>query len=142
MPIMAAQPILQTQIQLLLSKGQSANQNDFASQFTNALSSVVPMGLFPAGLVPIPLAPTGRTACESMIRQALSLKNAANTETVSMMMATGISLLVPMVPPAGLMSLKSQIKSALSMKVAANPQIFATILSIAIPQYYMMGGAF
>lgn len=142
MPIMAAQPILQIQIQGILSKGKSANQSDFASQFTNALSAVVPMGLFPAGIVPVPLVPAGRVACENMIRQSLNLKNAATPDVVSLMMALGISLLVPMVPPIGLMGLKSQIKNALSMNMAANPASFAAIMSLAIPQYYMSGGAF
>lgn len=140
MPIMAAQPILQSQILTILSKGKSANQGDFASQFTNALSTVVPMGLFPAGIILIPLIPTGRSACENMIRQSLSLENAANQEVVSMLFATGISLLVPMVPPSGLMGLKSQIKNALSMKVASRQQLVALILSLAIPVYYMSGG--
>lgn len=142
MPIMAAQPILQTQILMILSKGKGAKQGDFASQFTNALSAVVPMGLFPAGIIPIPLVPAGRAACEKMIRQALSMDNAANPDVVSMLFATGISLLAPIVPPAGLMSLKSQIKTALSMKIASNQQTVASILSLAIPMYYMSGGAF
>lgn len=142
MPIAAAQPILQTQIQLLLSKGQSSNQNDFASQFTNTLSSVVPMGLFPAGIVPIPLVPSGRSACENLLRQALSLKNAANKDTVSILMALAISMLVPVVPPVGLTGLRSQIGNALSMGMASKQETFSSILSLAIVQYYMSGGAF
>lgn len=140
MPIMAAQPIIQSQLNLILSKGQSANQNDFASQFTAVLTSVAPMGLMVMGLAPVPLAPAGNSACENLIRQALNLDMVADPEIVSMMIATGISLLVPTVPPVGLMSLKGQIKTALSMKQAANTQAFSAIVSLAIPQYFMMGG--
>ena len=66
MPIMAAQPIIQSQLNLILSKGQSANQNDFASQFTAVLTSVAPMGLMVMGLAPVPLAPAGSSACENL----------------------------------------------------------------------------
>lgn len=139
MPIMAAQPILQGQIQMILSKGASATEKDFASQFTTALCSVVPMGIMMTPF-PVPLVPAGKSACENMIRASLSLGVAASTETTSMMMATGISLLAPMAPPAGLMNLKSQIKSALEKGIVAQPAIFASILSLAIPTYYMTGG--
>lgn len=137
---MAAQPIIQSQLTLALSKGQAATTSAFAAQLTGVLTSVAPMGLQVMGMFPKPLAPTGSSACQNMINQALSMKQAANQEAVSMMIATGISLLVPTVPPVGLMALKSQIKTALSMKQAANIQAFSAIVSLAIPQYFMMGG--
>lgn len=140
MPIALAQPILQTNIQLLLSKGKSANQNDFARNFTNALSAVVPMGMFPVAPVPVPMSPSGKSLCENTIRQSLSLKQGATSDTVSMLFATGVSFLVPIVPPVGLMNLKNQIKKALDMGTASNKQVFSLIVSAAIVQYYTSGG--
>lgn len=140
MPIMASQPIIQSQLNMMLSKGVSASQRDFASQITNVLTAIAPMGLMMMGLFPAPLVASGSSVCENIIRQALSMDVAANQEAVSMLMATGISLLVPTVPPVGLMALKAQIKLALSMKEAAMPEVFSAIVSLAIPQYFMMGG--
>lgn len=139
MPIMAAQPILQTQLTSILSKGIAANPDAFALEFTSALASVVPMGLFFTPF-PVPLVPTGFSACQNLIKQSLSLGMAANLQTTSLMMATGISLLAPLAPPVGLLVLQTQIKNAISMDMAANKLMVASILSIAIPQYYMSGG--
>ncbi len=140
MPILAAKSILKVQISNALKMGMASNPGLFSLLFTSALASAVPMGLFPMGVILIPLPPIGFSACQNMVKSSMGMGVAANSQTTSMLMATGISLLVPIVPPAGLSLLQSTIKNSLDMGMASNPDLFAEILSTAIPMYYMSGG--
>lgn len=140
MPIMAAQPILYTQIKSMLSKGMMANPALFSAEFTTVLAGVVPMGIMMAFIFPMPLVPAGAPACQAMVNNALNLGIAANIEIVSTMLASAVSLLVPTVPPIGLTLLKTQINQALNLGIAANIDVVALMLSMAIPSYYMAGG--
>ena len=88
----------------------------------------------------IPLVPAGFSAGKSLIENALKLDKAANSDTVSMMMAQGISVIAPMAPPAGLSFLQTQLKTALNLGIASNPITVSLMIASAIPQYYMMGG--
>jgi len=140
MPIAASFPVLQPQLKASMSLGPAGNASIIATLISSALSSVVPMGMFPLVPSPIPLTPVGFSACKTMIENSMNLKEAANIDTVALMMANGISLMAPLAPPVGLTYLQSQIKNALNLGQVANADIIALTIASAIPQYYMMGG--
>ncbi len=139
MPIPAGYSLLQTQIQQALSMKQGAQIPSTGALIGTAVSSIVPMGLYPPPLFP-PLVPAGVSAGISMIQQALSMKQGAQISTVSQMIATGVSLIAPLVPPAGLSTLKSQIESALSMKQGAQIPTVSSLIAQAIILYYVSAG--
>jgi hypothetical protein len=140
MPIAASMPLINSAVSSALNLGQAATNDLTASIIMAALSSAVPMGMFPVAPVPIPLVPGGASACKTMITQALGLGKAATADLTAQMIAAGISILAPTAPPAGLSALQSQIKSALSMSNAATPSAVAAMIAIAVVAYYSSGG--
>lgn len=140
MPIAAALPLINSQLNNALSLGPAAQPSLVATMIASAVAQAAPMGLFPMAPSPIPLIPAGLAAGQNLINNALSLGPAAQPGLVATMIASGISLIAPMAPPAGLSFLQSQIESALSMGQAAQEPVIATMISSAIITYYTMGG--
>ena len=140
MPIAAALPLVNSQINNALSLGPAAQPSLVATMIAAAVSSAVPMGFLPTPPAPIPLVPAGLPAGQNLINNALSLGPAAQPSLVATMIASGISMIAPMAPPAGLSFLQSQIESALSMREAAQEPVVAAMISSAIITYYTMGG--
>lgn len=140
MPIMGAQPIIQNNLNSIFNQGLIAKPNMFSIQFTSILASCVPMGLFPAGFFMIPLPPVGFGACNSMINLALSGGSSSNVSNTAKIMATGVSLLVPLVPPSGLSNLTKSFENAFSLGITAQTQTVSMLMAMGIVNYYLSGG--
>lgn len=140
MPIAAALPLLQTQIQNALNLGPAAQVPTVATIIASAVASAAPTGLFPPAPTPVPLVPAGLAAGQAQIQSALNLGPAAQQPVVAQLIALGVSLIAPAAPPAGLTLLKTQIENALNLSSAAQVPTVATIIASAIVQYYLAGG--
>ena len=140
MPITAGQNILQQQIKSALSMDKAANPAAVIGMISSALSTIIPMGLFPSAPSPTPLTPAGIAATQSNLVASLGLGPAANVSTTAAMWASAISLAAPLAPPAGISTLQSQIENAMSLGEAANIDTTAQMIALAIIQYYVTGG--
>jgi hypothetical protein len=142
MPIAAGLNPLQVQLKNALMLKQSANNNLVATTIATAVATIAPMGIFPAGALQIPLAPAGYEVTKASLVNSFGLKQSANNDITSQLMASAFSMLCPIVPPIGLTTLQMLIKNALSLKQAANT--FCDTVSFSIAQaiitYFMTGG--
>lgn len=140
MPITAGRSLLNNQIKSALSKGKSADINTTSQEITNAIASVVGMGIFPTSPSPLPLKALGKSAAKSLIKNALNMGRGANINTTAQMIATAISLIAPIVPPKGFSALKTALKNALSAGKGATIKNTANQFSAAIINYFSSGG--
>ena len=140
MPIAAGMPLINSSTESALSMAEASTADATTNLIMSALLSAVPMGMFPVAPTPIPLVPGGASACQTLIKQALSLGVAATPDLTAQMIASAISILAPTAPPAGVTTLQSQIKSALSMDKAAKPAAVAAQIASAVVSYYSTGG--
>jgi hypothetical protein len=140
MPLAATQSALQSQIANAFNLQQAATPDLKALVITAAIASVAPSGLFPPSPSPVPLIPAGFSACQSMLKNAFSLQQAATPDLVGQIFASAIALLVPNVPPVGQSLLATQVSSAFNLQQAATPDLVGMMLATAIISYYTMGG--
>lgn len=140
MPIAAGLIPLKSQIENAFKLQRAASEDLVATLISSAIASVAPMGLFPMGVTMVPLIPSGMTAGKSQIATAFKMQRAAKEALVALQMASGISVICPMVPPAGLIALKSQIENAFKMQRAANEGLVAQQIAQGIITYYQSGG--
>lgn len=134
------QPVLNTALLLSHSQGKGAQISSSNKMFVQAISSVVPSGLIPAGVTLVPLVPAGMMASSALLQTALSMGKGATIATTSKLTAQAISVLAPQCPPAGLMVLSSQLESALSSGKGAKTSVVCQQFSQSIIQYYLSGG--
>ena len=139
MPVIAGMSLLAQQIEASMNLGPAAQPPLVATLISAGVASVVPMGLFPS-VPPIPLIPAGMPLCQSAIQSALSLGPAATPKIVSLLMASGISMVAPMAPPAGLSLLATGLENAMGLKEAATQKVVAQLMALEICNYYPMGG--
>jgi hypothetical protein len=140
MPISASQEVMKALIKNALTLKTSANNETIALLLTSAVASVAPTGLFPMGATMVPLAPTGFDATKSMIKAALSLKQTANNDTIAQMMASGYSVLCPLVPPAAIALLQISLTGALNLRQSADNDRIASQMAASIINYYLACG--
>ena len=131
---------LKSQIANAFKMDRMAKPDLVALLIDTAISSIAPMGLFPPGPTPAPLAPAGFAATKTQLTNSLKLDRMANVDLVALQMAQSISVLCPTAPPIGLIALKSQIANAFKMDRMAKPDLVAQLISSAIVTYYTTGG--
>jgi len=140
MPISASFSSLKSQLSLIYNLKESGKPDAIANIFAGALSSAVPLGLYPPGPSPKPLIPSGFSSTFNLIKQAHSLDIPADPDKCSKLIALGISQLVSDVPPIGLKKLESDIKTSIDLKEAATSDLIATLLATGIINYYLAAG--
>jgi hypothetical protein len=140
MPIAASLLALQSLIANAFNLGRAASPSNKASAITNAIASIAPTGLFPAGPVLIPLPAVGAAATQTILTQAFSLNRAAYPDAVAKMCAIGIAALCPIVPPIGLVILEIQLSQAFSLDRSANVQTVGMVFAQAVINYYLSSG--
>lgn len=140
MPIAGTTSALQSQFKSGLTLDLAADPDLVATSLSSAIAAIAPSGLFPAGAVMVPLVPAGLSATQSLFKNALTLDIAADPDLTATVLASGVSVLCPMVPPAGMSLLQSQFKNALTLDVAADPDLVATSMASAVISYFSAGG--
>lgn len=138
MPIPAVNTPLSSGISSAWNTGKGAQIKTSTQMFLISLASVVPMGLYPMGM--IPLAPTGLSASQEMMTAGLSMGKGAQIGTTSKQMAQAVSVLAPTCPPAGLTVLSSLIETAMSTGKGAEVDTVAKQIAQAVVAYYLAGG--
>lgn len=141
MPISAAVTPMKNMIKQALSLSQGVTNDAIAGILTAAMVSSVSMGMFPPSPVPTPLIPSGASGTNSILKQALSLGQSATNSQIAQIMATAISVLVPLVPPAGMSTLKTMIENTvLNLSQGVDNDMIAGNLANAIVMYYTCAG--
>ena len=143
MPILAGTSLVINSIKNALSLKEGAEISTTAQLIALGVAQIVSMGLFPVTPTPpfpLPLVPSGLSAGQNLIKQALSMREGADINTTAQLIAQGISMIAPVAPVSGLSALTNSIRTALTLKEGADIITTANLIGIAIPMYYMSGG--
>jgi hypothetical protein len=138
MPIMVGMAIIQSQLSSAFNMAIAGKPDLTSVMMTAAVASAVPMAMLPM-TPPIPLAPVGFSATQSMLSSAFNMGVAGKPGMMATMIATAYSVLAPMCPPTGLAILQSMLSSAFSMDLAGKPDLMATMIASAICTYFTCG---
>jgi len=140
MPIAATMSALQSLLQNVFNSGIAGKPELSSLTYANAIASIAPSGLFPAGSAMIPLVPAGFSACQSLLQNAFNSGLAGTPDLTSVLVATAISVLCPMVPPSGLSTLQSLLQNVYASDVAGTPDLTSMMEANAIISYFMSCG--
>ena len=140
MPITATLSALTTQLQTVFNAGISGTPNSNAIAISSAIASIVPSGLFPAGITMIPVVPAGVSACQAILSSAFNMGASGTPSSVAQMMASAIAALAPMVPSIGLSTLKTMLENIANMGLSSAPSATSQMMAAAIIAYYLSGG--
>ena len=139
MPITAMTSALSSQLESTFNADVSGTPNSNAALIAATIASVVPSGLFPAGVTMIPVVPAGVSACQAILNSAFNMGVSGTPSSTAQMMASAIAALAPMIPPTGMSILKSILENIANMGLSGTPSSTAQMMASAIIAYYSAG---